>query len=443
MPAQARGVPAIVDHLFRRQAGKMVAVLSRILGFHNVDIAEEIVQETLLTALQVWSFRGVPANPGGWLMVAARNRAIDHIRSERSRFKAADHLRRQVLSEGALSATVDREFEESRIPDALLRMIFTCCDPRLSLEDQVALTLKFCGSFSIGEISAALLCEEEAVRKRLYRARRRLRDDREAFRMPPDSQLQARLDAVLQVVYLIFNEGYKSAAGDALIRAELCDEAIRLTFLLAENTSCARPKTFALLALLHFQAARLSARTYEDGSIRELEQQDRESWDAGLIARGFDLLDRSASGAELSRYHVEAAIAACHCGAPSFEQTDWAMIVSLYGKLLSVYDTPIVRLNRAIALGYARGPAAALRELESIRAAGELDRYYLLPASLGEFQMRAGDHGAAILSFQEAARLCRSAREKQFLARRIARCGEAAGQLGAARMQSREAPPEG
>ena len=300
-----------------------------------------------------------------------------------------------------------------------------CCDVRLPLEDQVALTLKFPGGFSISEISAALLCEEETVRKRLYRARQRLRDDREALQMPPDSQLETRLEAVLQVVYLIFSEGYKSSEGESLIRVELCDEAMRLAAILVDNPSCARPKTFALLALLCFQAARLSARTYEDGSICQLEQQDRSSWDAGLIARGFEFLDRSASGTELSRYHVEAAIAACHCGAVSFEQTDWPLITALYTRLIAVYDTPVIRLNRAIALGYAQGAPAALRELERILQSGELERYYLLPASLGEFHMRAGEFAAAGRRFREASQLCRSPREKEFLSSRIARCDEA------------------
>ncbi len=427
-PDQPESVPQLVDHLFRREAGRMTAVLSRILGFHNIDIAEEIVQDTLLTALQVWSFRGVPRSPAAWLMTAARNRAIDHIRRERSRLRASDDLQQQLRSEWTLTDTVSREFEESRIGDHLLRMIFTCCDPRLSLEDQVALTLKFPGGFSTAEIAAALLCEEEAIRKRVFRARQRLREDREAFQMPPDSKLPARLHAVLQVVYLVFSEGYKSAEGESLIRAELCEEAIRLGSLLADHPACARPPTFALLALMYFQAARLSARTYEDGSICQLEQQDRGTWDPALIASGFRFLDLSADGHQLSRYHVEAAIAACHCGAQSFEQTDWPLIVSLYEKLGAIYDTPIVRLNRAIAVGFAQGPRAAIRELERLRDGGELTRYYLLPASLGEFQMKAGELDRARASFRQAAELCRSPAERDFLARRIEQC--AAGRTG-------------
>ena len=419
---QAGEVSQLVDHLFRQQAGKMVAVLSRILGFTNIEIAEEIVQDTLLTAFQVWSFRGVPPNSGGWLMVAARNRAIDHIRRERSKLKVAEDLRLQLRSEWTLTSTVEREFEESRISDGLLKMIFTCCDPRLQLEDQVALTLKFPGGFSTAEIAAALLSEEEAVRKRLYRARQRLQEDREALQMPHDSRLGARLEAVLQVVYLIFSEGYKAAEGESLIRAELCEEAIRLASLLAAQPSCAQPKTFALLALMCFQAARLSARTYEDGSICQLEEQDRSSWDADLIARGFDFLDLSAAGTELTRYHVEAAIASCHCGAPTYEQTDWKLIVTLYGRLLAIYDTPVVRLNRAIAVGYAEGAEAALGELAPIKAEGGLARYYLLPASLGEFALRAGDYPSARSYFLEAVGLCKSVKEKEFLSRRIEHC---------------------
>jgi len=421
-PEQPGQVSELVDHLFRQQAGKMVSVLSRILGFQNIGTAEEIVQETLLSALQVWSFRGVPPNPGGWLMVAARNRAIDHIRRERSRLKVADDLRLKLRSEWTLSSTVDSEFEESRISDHLLRMIFTCCDPRLRPEDQVALTLKFPGAFSVPEIAAALLCEEEAVRKRLYRARQKLREDRGALQMPSDPQLGARLDSALQVVYLIFNEGYKSAEGESLIRAELCEEAMRLASLLAEHPSCAQPKTFALLALMCFQAARLSTRTYENGSICQLEEQDRAGWDADLISRGFHFMDLSASGTELSRYHVEAAIASCHCGASSFAETDWRMIVTLYGRLLSIYDTPVVRLNRAIAVGFAEGAQAAVRELDRIQREGGLARYYLLHASLGEFTMRAGDFASARAYFETAAKMCKSSTEKEFLLGRIARC---------------------
>lgn len=419
---QSGKVSELVDHLFRQQAGKMVAVLSRVLGFRNIEIAEEIVQETLLTAFQVWSFRGVPPNPAGWLMVAARNRAIDHIRRERSKLKVAEDLRLKLRSEWTLSSTIDREFEESRIGDHLLRMIFTCCDPRLRLEDQVALTLKFPGGFSIPEIGAALLCEEETVRKRLYRARQLLRRDREELQMPADSQLGLRLDAALQVVYLIFSEGYKSAEGESLIHAELCEEAMRLASLLAEHPSCAQPKTFALLALMCFQAARFTARTFEDGSICQLEQQDRSSWDADLIARGFHFLDLSASGTELTRYHVEAAIASCHCGAFSFEETDWRLIVTLYGKLLAIYDTPVVRMNRAIAIGFAEGAPAAIRELERIREEGGLARYYLLHASLGEFHLRTADYRSARAHFEKAAGMCRSVKEKEFLQRRISRC---------------------
>ncbi len=400
----------------------MVSVLSRILGFRNIEIAEEIVQDTLLTALQVWGFRGVPPNPAGWLMVAARNRAIDHIRRERSKLKVAEDLRLKLRSEWTLSSTVDQEFDESRIKDHLLRMIFTCCDPRLHLEDQVALTLKFPGGFSIPEIGAALLCGEETVRKRLYRARQLLRGDKEALQMPVDSQLGARLDAALQVVYLVFSEGYKSAEGESLIRAELCEEAIRLASLLAEHPPCAQPKTFALLALMCFQAARLSARTFEDGSICQLEQQDRSSWDSDLIARGFHFLDLCAAGTELTRYHVEAAIASCHCGAASFEETDWRLIVTLYGRLLAIYDTPVVRMNRAIAIGFAEGAEAAIRELVRIREEGGLARYYLLHASLGEFHMRAGDYLSARAYFENAAGMCKSAKEKEFLKRRIVRC---------------------
>ncbi len=419
---QSGKVSELVDHLFRQQAGKMVAVLSRILGFRNIETAEEIVQETLLTALQVWSFRGVPPNPAGWLMVAARNKAIDHIRRERNRLKVANDLSLALDSEWTLSSAVGREFEESRVQDSLLRMIFTCCDPRLLLQDQVALTLKFPGGFSIPEISAALLSEEEAVRKRLYRARQRLRKDKEALQMPADSELAARLDAVLQVVYLIFSEGYKTAEGEALIRTELCEEAIRLASLLAEHPSCAQPRTFALLALQCFQAARLSARTFEDGSICQLEEQDRSTWDTGLINQGFRFLDLSAQGTELTRYHVEAAIASCHCAASAFEKTDWRMIVTLYEKLLSIYDTPVVRLNRAVAIGFAFGADAALRELELIRESGALSRYYLLYASLGEFRLRAGDLAAARVDFETAAGMCKSVKEKEFLKRRIVRC---------------------
>ena len=427
MEEKAGEVPQLVDHLFRQQAGKMVAVLTRLLGFNNIDAAEEIVQDTLLSALKIWSLRGVPPNPGGWLMVAARNRAIDHIRRERAGARVAQDLQQNLRSGWTLSTTVGREFEESRIQDHLLRMIFTCCDPRLRLEDQVALTLKFSCGFSIPEIAAALLCEEEAVRKRIYRARQYLQADRTAFQVPPDSELEERLDAVLQVLYLIFNEGYKSAEGETLIRLELCDEAMRLAALLVDQPSCARPKVNALLALVHFQAARFSARTFEDGSICQLEHQDRDKWDAGLIARGYHYLDLSASGTELTRYHVEAAIAACHCGSPSFSGTDWKLIVRLYGKLLSIYDTPVVRLNRAIALGYAEGAGAAIRELEGLRGDGGLGGYYLLSASLGEFHLRDGDYVSARSDFRDAVQLCRSPREKEFLAGRLAACDAAIG----------------
>lgn len=397
MPSDAK-VSAVVDHLFRRRAGQMVSTLTRILGVSHLDLIEDVVQDALVTALRQWPYRGVPDNPSAWIIQVAKNRALDRFRRDgrwRGNERELRHLLRKALP--ADEAAFARE-----VRDDQLSMIFVCCHPSLSRDAQVALTLKSVCGFGVSEIARAFLKPEPTIAQRLVRAKRRLRREGVGFELPEPGELERRIDAVLEVIYLMFNEGYGASSGDDLVRRDLCAEAVRLATLAADHAAIASPKADALAALFLFHAARLETRTDAAGELLLLEDQDRSKWNRTLITQATLLLRRAGRGEVLSTYHLEAEIAACHTLPATYAGTDWKQILRCYDALVEINPSPVVRLNRVVALAEVDGPERALAESERLEDEGELAGYY--PAFLirGELLRRLGRIDAARRRFQEA-----------------------------------------
>lgn len=414
----------LVEHFFRHEAGRLVAVLSRIFGLRRLDLVEDMVQAALLEALRAWRMHGPPENPSAWVHRVAKNKILDALRRDVTLQRVAPEIVQDRPQEA--SSEIDLAFLDSEIEDAQLRLIFACCHPRLSRENQIALTLKALSGFSYAEIARALLLPEETVKKRVQRAKERLLEEGVELETPPSSELPARLAAVHQCLYLMFNEGYAASHGDSHIRAELCEEAARLCHLLVSNRATHSTSGEALLALMLLHAARLDARTDAQGRLLLLENQDRSRWNAKLIAEGKRRLDLSAQGKVISPYHLEAGIAWTHCEAPSVAETNWPRIVMLYNMLIAMQDSPIYRLNRAIAIGQIEGPKAALEALLPLRKEPSLKNYHLIDAAIGEMERRCGDYQAAAKSFRRALTACRAIREREFLLARLKECEEAA-----------------
>ena len=391
----------LVEHLFRHQAGRMVSTLTRILGPRHLQLAEDVVQEALVRALELWPHRGIPANPAAWLIEVARNRALDALRREASLAAKADELVRVFsVSAGALEAMDDQ-----------LAMIFLCSHPDVPREARVALTLKTVCGFSTAEIARAFLIQETAAAQRIVRAKRLVRDL--SFELPEAGELAARRESVLEVLYLMFNEGYTRSAAD------LCEEAIRLGRLVADHAATHAPEVDALLALFYLQSSRVSARLDAQGDLFLLADQDRSLWDLARISEGMRRLDRSAAGDRITEYHLEAAIAAAHASAPDFESTDWLFIVHQYDQLYALNASPVIALNRAVAISRAEGPAAGLRALAEIEDHPALARYYLLPATYACLHDELGD-GAGAAAWYARALACEcSPAERRFLERQM------------------------
>jgi RNA polymerase sigma factor (sigma-70 family) len=414
------GVSQLVEHLFRHESGKMVATLTGIFGIEHLNLAEDVVQEALARALQTWPYRGVPENPAAWIMRASRNLALDVVRREKVfRAKEAEITR---LMERDGSAPETAIFSEHEIADDRLRMMFVCCHPVNPAEGQVALALKTLCGFSVPEIGHAFLTTEAAIAKRLTRAKQKIQEAHVPFEIPTGDELTRRLDSVLHSLYLLFNEGYKASSGENLVREELCDEAIRLAESLAQHRAGNQPKTHALLALMLLNAARIPAREDDKGNLLRLEEQDRSLWDQAMIARGMFHLHESTAGAEISEYHLQAGIAACHATAIDYKSTDWARILSLYDRLIEFDDSPVVALNRAVAVANFRGPEAGLQTLRAIRDREQLDSYYLFYSVIGELEMRLSNHAAAAEQFRKAFELAETKSERAFLLKRLQLC---------------------
>ena len=404
---------ALVDHLFRAHAGRVVAWLTRVFGAAHLALAEEVVQESLLKALQQWRYSGIPDNPEAWLFRVARNAALDAVRRHAAFAARVDQIEAEISRAAAPVSSSDV------IDDDELKLVFLCCHPALARESRVALSLKVAAGFSVQEIARAFLCPEATIAQRLVRAKRTLRQQDITLDLPPPKDLAPRVDSVLEVIYLTFTEGYAAHAGDDLIRLDLCGEALRLGRLVASSPRVRVPAADALVALMAFQASRLPARIDERGEIVLLEDQDRARWDQKLIALGFHHFERSIEGDQQTSYHLQAAIASVHARASAAADTPWPYILSLYDALLSVAPSPLVALNRAVALGKVDGPREALRALAELDGQRALEDYYLLPAVRARLLEKAGDASGAAESYRLALRCGCSEPERRLLQRRL------------------------
>jgi RNA polymerase sigma-70 factor (ECF subfamily) len=412
-------VAPLVEHFFRHEAGRLVSVLTRFFGWRHFDLVEDMVQSTLLDALQAWRVHGAPDNPSGWVHRVARNKVLDALRRD----QIAGRARREwAAARPDQGDGIDELFVETEIEDSQLRMIFACCHPHLARENQLALTLKALCGFGNSEIARALLVSEETVKKRLQRATRDLIDRQVSLEPPPADELVHRLDVVHQVLYLLFNEGYSASEGETAIRADLCEEAARLCHLLCSHRQCSTPATHALMALMLFHAARLAARLDQRGCVLLMEEQDRGRWDRGLIRRAQEYLALSAEGNIVSPYHLEAGIAMHHCSAPSYAETDWPAILRLYDALLTLHRSPVYLLNRAIVVAEIDGPQAGIRALEEAGQDAALRHYHLYDATLGELCRRAGDMARARRHLEAAREKTSSPSDRAIIDRRLSQC---------------------
>jgi RNA polymerase sigma-70 factor (ECF subfamily) len=413
-PTPVSDAHARVADAFRQEYARVVASVLRMV--RDIDLAEEIVQEAFEQALDRWPVAGTPDRPGGWLLTTARRRAIDRLRRTRRAGAKAEALAYEATL-GADDGIPDVSDPET-ITDDRLRLIFTCCHPGLPADSRVALTLRLVGGLSTVEIAHAFLVPEPTIAQRLVRAKRTIRDRALPYEVPEGAELSERLPAVLAVVYLVFNEGYAAHSGDALVRQDLCAEAVRLGHMLAELMP-GEPEVLGLLALMELQTSRIATRADADGNLVLLADQDRSRWDRERIASGLDLLGRAGPIARAGPYQLQAAIAACHARAASWEATDWEAIVTHYRALAEIAPSPVVELNRAVAIGLARGPAAGLAALDGIDAAA-LRGYHLLPAARADFLRRLGRAAEAAAEYRRALELTDNAREQSFYASRLA-----------------------
>lgn len=409
---------SLVEHFFRHEFGRIVAVLTRSLGVRHLALVEDVVQAALVQALETWSRRGVPEDPGGWLYRTARNLAIDALRRERIHVQALPRLAEDTEQE---SSPLEAHFADE-IGDEPLRMLFVCCHEAVPVESRVAIALRTLCGFSTAEIARALLTTDANVQKRIERARDRLRELDVEFDTPAGAQLSARLDAVLTVVYLLFSQGCHVTHGDLPIRRDLCDEARRLARMLAAHTVGDVAAVHALIALMCFHAARFDARVDLDGAIVLLEEQDRSAWNWSDVREGMEWLARSAAGDELTRYHVEAGIAWEHCRAPNFADTDWRRIADLYDTLDRIAPSPLNALNRAVAEAHLHGSQAGLDRLAAVLPEDVPASYPGWHAVMGELHFRLGQHSAAECAWRESLRLTTARADREFLHRRLAIC---------------------
>lgn len=399
----------LLDGLYRKHGGVLTASVTQLLGPARLEEAEACVHDAFVAAMQSWPEDGLPDSPPAWLMTVARNRAKDALR------RAGRAIDLEDAPDPHAEPATDRLPGE--LSDDQLAMMFVACHPALPLESRIALTLRTLCGFEVADIARALLAAEDAVEKRLVRARRQLREDRIQFDLPVP--LGDRLDAVLRVLYLLFAEGYSAHRGDRAVREDLCHEAIRLTVLLARHPKTASPSVRAVLALMELHASRLRARFDDEGRLVTLAEQDRARWDRDRIGRGLEHLAASASGDDVTEWHLEAGIAACHAVAARFEDTDWSRIVGYYDRLYEANPSPVVALNRAIAIGYARGPARGLREIRRVAEDPRLAGYALLPAATANLLEKLGRLDGARAAYERALELASTDDERVLLRRRL------------------------
>jgi RNA polymerase sigma factor (sigma-70 family) len=406
-----------VNHLFRQESGKMVSVLVKIFGAENYEMAEDVVQDALLSALETWKFRGMPDNPRAWLYRVAKNKAIDIIRRNKYNpiLDFSDPARKLLASEYTLTTTMDNYWKDDNIKDDFLGMMYACCIPELSEENQITFMLKALCGFSTKEIAKSFLTSEDAISKRLYRTKQHFRENKVKLEIPSHQEVKSRTKAVLNTIYLLFNEGYNATHAENLIREDLISQAMLLCKSLIENEKTRLPETYALMALMCFHSSRNPGRLTSIGDIIPLSKQDRSLWNWEWIHLGNEYLNKAAYGESLTYFHLEAAISFEHCIAKDYMSTSWRAILGYYDAMLKIHYDPVVFLNRSIALMEAAGPQEALNSLNKLKNNRQIMGYYLYHAVLGELFSRLGQRKEAFSSYQKARNLTLSRHEKRFL----------------------------
>ncbi|MEQ9404778.1 MAG: sigma-70 family RNA polymerase sigma factor [Cyclobacteriaceae bacterium] len=403
-------VDNLIDHFFRTEYGKAVSHLTNRFGSGNLELAEDAVQDTLIKAMQTWPYAQVPDNPTGWILRVAGNKMIDQLR------------RGQKQTNDSIPETSEElnDISLNDINDDMIKMMFACCHPTLSAEYQIILTLKILGGLSIREISTSLLKKEETVAKAYTRAKKKFKEDEIKLLLPPANEVEKRLEMVLKIIYLLFNEGYKSAEGKTLIREDLCAEAVRLNRVLLDSELCNTPSANALMALMHFHSSRFDARVDETGEIVSLEDQDRSKWNQELILIGQRYLHTASESDDINDYLIQAAISSYHCGAASFEETNWIDILKLYDLQLQINPSPIIRLNRIVPMEKVHGSMLAYAELEELEETGFFDAYYLFYAIKGSILQNLGEIEESAVSLKKAISLTKNEREIHYLNKKLA-----------------------
>lgn len=420
MDARQYDIAKLTDHLFRHQSGKMVAVLTHIFGTENLQTAEDVVQDTLLQALEIWKLKGIPDNPEAWLYRVAKNKAIDIVRRNKFsvQYDFSDNERKLLTSEYTLAATMENLWQDQRITDDLLRMMYACCHPEIAPENRVALILKTLCGFSTAEIAKAFLLPEDTISKRLYRTKEFFRERKIRPEFPGNTDLKERTGTVLKSIYLIFNEGYNATHSDTFIRKDLLQQSIYLCGLLCDNANTQLPEVYAAMALMYLHAARVDSRVSNEGDMILLAEQDRTLWDKHLIDLGNYFLNKAAFGDTLSTYHLEAAIAYEHCSAASFEDTDWNKILMYYNWLVSLSPSPVIALNRLMVIYKLHGAQKTLEETEASPYRADWEKNYLYHSLLGELYLGT-DNAKAKEAFEKALNLTQSAAEQKLIRKKV------------------------
>ena len=415
----------LVDHFFRHESGKMVSVLTKIFGSQNLDLAEDVVQDSLIEAISQWQYKGVPENPSAWLFRVAKNKALNILNREKYKREYSSDAAHFLQSEWTAEPALNQLFSEAEIQDDQLRMIFTCCHPAISTDSQIALALKTLCGFSIPEIAKAFLTTEENINKRLVRARQKIRADKIPFEIPAGNELEKRLQTVLETIYLLFNESYSASKGDDIIRYELCEEAIRLTQMLVNDKTIQHKETVhALCALMFINASRFKARQDEDGNLLTMEEQNRSLWDKQMLGIGLGHLTEATKNNSISIYHILAAISAQYSIAPDYNSTDWKSILSLYDSLIQLDNSPVILLNRAIAVSKVDGAKLALEELKKIKDNAAFKSYYSFYSTEAEFYIQEKDFRNAIPALEKAIELAPLQSQKELLQKKVKLCRE-------------------
>lgn len=411
-------IQSTLEVFYRKNAGNLIAILTKIFGPANLKMAEDVVQDAVEAALKHWPEKGIPENPAAWLVQTAKNKALNILKKDKRR---SEYTNLSLLNEQS-AAAFEQVFTEDEIHDDLLKMMFVCCNPSIGKEAQTSLILKTLCGFSITEIAKAYLTSETTITKRLVRARQTLRELNIGFEIPAGQPLHSRIEGVLETLYLLFNEGYSATQGDQPIRMDICAEAIRLCRLLSEHPSGKNSASLSLLALMCFNTSRFRARVSAGGDLVLLHDQDRSQWNQPLIQSGIHYLQKAADEGVINTYYIQAAISACHCTAPAYEQTDWQEILKLYDLLTRIDNSPVVELNRIVALSKVHGPQKSLEALNGLDSGESMQNYYLFHAVKGEILMELFQWARAKESFQTAASLTENSGERKLIAQKIAAC---------------------